>query len=68
MVSRRGRFVIAATAGLALIALASPHYRADIRILTHARDDASPHRLQAAVDVGVLAVSILVTWTQKLGG
>jgi len=36
---------------------------ADIRVLTHDAGDASPHRVQAAVDLGVMAFTILVTWT-----
>ncbi|MDQ2878015.1 MAG: hypothetical protein M3R41_02910 [Pseudomonadota bacterium] len=48
-----------------LLALAVRHPSADIRILTHDSTDRSPHRIQAAVDLGVLAVSVLVTWTAK---
>ena len=53
-------------AALALFALASPHNRADIRILTHDKSDLSPHKLQAAIDVGIVAISVLVTWTAKI--
>jgi len=63
---RRFRIGIAALAALALFAIASPHHRADIRILTHDQNDRNPHKLQAAVDIGIVAVSVLITWTRKL--
>ena len=46
-----------------LLVLAWRHPSADIRILTHDRADVAPHRVQAAVDLGVMAVNVLVTWT-----
>lgn len=63
---RKGSIVLVAVAALALFAYASPGNRADIRILTHDKGDRSPHRMQAAVDIGLVAVSILVTWTAKI--
>jgi|GEM_PF-500535 len=66
MDTRRGRIVVAGLAALALFALVSPHNRADIRILTHDKSDLSPHKLQAAIDVGIVAISVLVTWTAKI--
>ena len=60
MRGRRAGLVV----GLALLlALATRHPSADIRILTHDTTDLSPHRLQAAVDVGLMAVNVLVTWS-----
>ena len=55
-------------AGLAIVVallmmLAWRHPSANIQILTHDRTDLAPHRVQAAVDLGVLAVNVLVTWT-----
>jgi hypothetical protein len=38
---------------------------ADIRIETHDLADLSPQRFRAAVDVGVFAASVLVTWTAE---
>jgi len=52
-------------AALALLALVSPHNRADIRILTHDKSDLSPHKMQAVIDLGIVAVSVLYTWTSK---
>lgn len=46
-----------------LFALAARPPSADIRILTHDQADRSPHRIQAALDLGLVAVSVLVTWT-----
>jgi hypothetical protein len=63
---RRVRIGIAALAALALFALISPHNRADIRILTHDQGDPSPHKLQAVIDLGIVAVSVLYTWTAKV--
>jgi hypothetical protein len=42
------------------------HPSADIRILTHDSTDRSPARVQAAFDLGLVAVSVLVTWTKRL--
>ena len=60
---RRRRTIAAALAlMLATVAIAR-HPTADIQILTHDSADPSPHRVQAAVDLGVVAVKLLVTWT-----
>lgn len=63
---RRFRIGIAAVAALALLALVSPHNRADIRILTHDKGDLSPHKMQAVIDLGIVAISVLYTWTAKV--
>ena len=34
-----------------------------LEILTHRDGDPTPHRIQAAVDLGVVAVKFLLTWT-----
>ncbi|KQS04024.1 hypothetical protein ASG11_06980 [Sphingomonas sp. Leaf357] len=49
-----------------LVVLAVRHPSADIRILTHDSGDRSPARVQAAIDLGVVAISVLVTWTKRL--
>jgi len=66
MEKRRARIVIAAIAAFALFAVISPGKRAEIRILTHEKGDLSPHRMQAAIDIGLFAISVLYTWTDKL--
>ena len=48
-----------------LLVLAWRHPSANIQILTHDRADVAPHRIQAAVDLGVMAVNVLVTWTSN---
>lgn len=59
---RRRRTLVAVAALLALVALMR-HPTADIEILTHRDGDPAPHRIQAAVDLGVVAVKFLLTWT-----
>ncbi len=60
---RRRTFLIAA-ALLAVIAVAR-HPTADIEILTHQANDPAPHQVQAGVDLGVVAVKFLLTWTAE---
>ena len=52
-------------AAAALLIMAARHPSADIRILTHDNADRAPHRFLAAVDLGLVAISVLVTWTTK---
>ena len=47
---------------LTMVAVAR-HPSADIRILTHDASDPTPHKVMAALDLGLIAVSVLVTWT-----
>jgi hypothetical protein len=56
--------MIGIATALALVA-AIRHPSADIRILTHDAGDTAPHEIKAALDLGVVAVSVLVTWTGK---
>ena len=59
---RRRRTILIVAGALALVAVAR-HPTADIEILTHRAGDPAPHRIQAAVDLGVVAVKFLLTWT-----
>ena len=61
----RDRGLIVGATALALLCLAARHPTADIRVLTHDAADPSPHRMQAAVDLGLVGVSVLYTWTVK---
>lgn len=61
---RNRRIMLGTLAALALVALVR-HPSADIRILTHDAGDTAPHEIKAALDLGVVAVSVLVTWTGK---
>lgn len=67
MMQRRRTILIAAVAALGLMALASPDHRADIRLLTHRADDLDPQKAQAVIDLGLASISVLVTWSKRLG-
>ena len=60
---RESKRAVALVAGVALIALTAKHPTANIRLLTHDRSDPAPHVMQAAVDLGMIGVSVLYTWT-----
>ncbi len=64
---RRKFVVIAVVAAFMLAAWAAPSHQARIEILTHDRQDANPHKMQAAVNIGMIGFSFLYTWTSKLG-
>ena len=59
----RRKLAIAALAALAIVAMRHPS--PDIRLLTHDIGDPRPHRVQAAIDLGLVGVSILYTWTAR---
>lgn len=60
------RRVALAGGGAALLALAAmPGPSANIQILTHEVTDTAPRKFQAAIDLGIMAVSVLYTWTAK---
>lgn len=61
---RDRRIVLVVMAAL-LLAVFARHPSADIRILTHDAADRAPHRVQAAIDLGLASISVLVTWTAK---
>ncbi|WP_033923322.1 hypothetical protein [Sphingomonas sp. 37zxx] len=57
--------------GLALIALfvvllAVRQPTTDIRINLHDAGDPTPRQIIAAVDTGLMAVSVLVTWSRRI--
>ncbi len=62
---RKAGFLVVA-AGLFGLAMAAPHPQASIQILAHEKGDLSPERVKAAFDLGMVGVSVLVTWTAKL--
>jgi hypothetical protein len=66
MERKRFRIVMLGAAALAMFAVFAPHNRADIRILMHQQGDRNPHKMQAAIDLGMVAISVLVTWTEEL--
>ncbi len=60
----RNRKATLAIAGLiALTAIAVRHPTVDVQLVTHDARDPAPHRMQAAVDFGLVGVSVLYTWT-----
>ncbi|MBX9796266.1 hypothetical protein [Sphingomonas sp.] len=61
---RNRRFALAALA-LLLVVTSARHPSANISIIAHDPADRTPRQMQAAVDVGVFAVSLLVTWTSR---
>jgi hypothetical protein len=61
---RNRRIIFGGIAVLALI-VAVRHPSADIQILTHDATDRTPHQVKAAIDLGLVGVSVLVTWTGK---
>lgn len=66
--SKRSHIVpIALVAALGALMLASHDHRADIRVLAHRPDDLAPQKMQAIVDLGLGSVSLLVTWSKRLG-
>ena len=62
---QRRRIAIATIALLACIA-AVRHPTASIEVLTHDAADLRPHRVKAALDLGLVGVDLLVTWTSSL--
>ena len=61
---RKARLLTVAVAALAVMTVARHETpTASIHLLTHDAGDAAPHRFRAAIDLGVVGVSILYTWT-----
>lgn len=59
----RRKLIVAGALALAVVAAQRP--TANVRVITHDLTDPAPHRMEAAVDLGLMAVSVLVTWTAK---
>ncbi|MCA1198016.1 hypothetical protein K9B35_08560 [Sphingomonas sp. R647] len=59
------RIILAAGAAALLMTAATVHPTAEFEILTHELTDKTPRKFQAAVDTGVLAVSVIYTWTER---
>lgn len=60
----RNRRTIALIGAAALLIAGMVHRpSANIQILAHDSADLAPHKIQAALDLGVMAVNILITWT-----
>jgi hypothetical protein len=61
----RRRITLGIVAALALLAV-QQHPTASLRIETHDAADLTPRRVQAAIDVGLVAVNVLVTWSERI--
>jgi hypothetical protein len=57
--------LVAAALGLCLVSVKHP--TADLRLITHHADDPAPVRVRAAIDLGLVGISILYTWTRRIG-
>jgi hypothetical protein len=66
MRGNRGKFVLGGVAAVALLALASPNHHAGVTIHAHRIGDEAPQRVQAAIDLGLVGFSVLVTWSERL--
>lgn len=62
---RNRRILLAMVATGATLAMAARHPTADIRFPTHRTGDPAPHRFQAAVELGLVGVSLLYTWSAR---
>jgi hypothetical protein len=62
---RNRRILLAMVATGAMLVMAARHPTADIRFLTHRTGDPAPHRFQAAVELGLVGVSLLYTWSAR---
>lgn len=61
----RNRRMMFALLALTLLVVAVRHPTADLRVITHRASDPAPQQVHAAVDLGVMAFSLLITWTAK---
>lgn len=61
----RQRQVIFMCGLLMLAVMLVRHPTANIHIITHDIADPAPRKIEAAVDMGVFALSLLVTWTAR---
>jgi hypothetical protein len=61
----RSRQVGMLIVAVALLVAAVRHPSAEINILTADAADRTPHQVKAAVDLGVVAFRLLITWTAK---
>ena len=63
----RNRVAVLAVAALGVtVALTAHHPTADFKLLTHHAGDRAPVRIQAAVDLGLVGISVLYTFSRQL--
>jgi len=61
--TERRKLAIVVLAMLGIVAVRHP--TPNISLLTHDIGDPRPHRVQAAIDLGLVGVSVLYTWTAR---
>jgi len=66
MSGRARKIAFGALAALALIPLAAPDRHANLEINLERAGDTAPQRLEAAFHFGLVAFSVLVTWSKRL--
>ena len=59
----RHRRIVAAAALLGVLVLSARHPTADLQLIAQDAGAPAPHRMQAAVDLGLVGVKLLVTWS-----
>lgn len=65
--SRQKRLLLLAGAvALVVFVVRPPRPHADFEILTHRAGDTAPQQVHAAIDLGILAISVLVTWSRQI--
>ncbi len=62
---KRQRLVLGVSAAV-LAVLASYHPTADLRFVTHDTRDLAPRQVKAAFDMGLVGVSVLYTWSERV--
>jgi len=61
----RNRQIGMLIAAAALLTMSVRHPSAEINILTADASDRAPHQVNTAVDLGLVAFRLLITWTAK---
>ncbi|RYE03634.1 MAG: hypothetical protein EOP61_03785 [Sphingomonadales bacterium] len=64
--AKRNRIILALGAVALLLLGFADDRRAGISIAMARQGDPSPQRMEAALDLGVIAISVLVTWSKRL--
>ncbi len=64
---RHKRLLLIAGAIALLVAAVHPSRpHADLTILAHRAGDTAPQQMHAAIDMGIFAVSVFVTWSRQI--
>jgi hypothetical protein len=61
----RRRIGLAFALGVLLLSGLAMRPHANFELQMQDAADRAPHRMQAAVDLGVMAISVLITWTSR---